>query len=422
MSLALCCINPKNKELNKEKHLEKQLKRQSKQIDRELRKSGKIQRATIKLLLLGTGESGKSTILKQMRIIHTMTKFSLEERLEKIFYIKSNLKDSFLSILDAMERFSIRFESYHEIELNEIKDFVYDNIDLILVKHANKNNNEKIVTKLWDNITCLWHDAGFKACVKLGFKYHLIDSCEYFFNRLDIIRKQEYLPSDQDILRCRILTTGIVETHFSINNVKFQVFDVGGQRDQRRKWIQCFNEVTAIIFVADLSSFDMNLREDSNVNRMQESLQSFAQIWKNRYLQNISVILFLNKYDILVKKLVEDNCKLENYFPSFEQYAMPVAVDESFYVLNEHPLVTKAKMFILEQFLLIAYNSSNGGVCNGSIGGDVNADKNEKDKFLDSKFCIPYFTCAVDTDNIKRVFKACGHILKREHLEKIGLI
>ena len=38
------------------------------------------------------------------------------------------------------------------------------------------------------------------------------------------------------------------------------------------------------------------------------------------------------------------------------------------------------------------------------------------------KFCIPYFTCAVDTENIKRVFKACNNILQKEHLEKTGLI
>ena len=40
------------------------------------------------------------------------------------------------------------------------------------------------------------------------------------------------------------------------------MFDVGGQRDERRKWIQVFNDVTAIIFVVACSSFNMNLRED----------------------------------------------------------------------------------------------------------------------------------------------------------------
>ena len=50
------------------------------------------------------------------------------------------------------------------------------------------------------------------------------------------------------------------------------------------------------IRLVDLSSFDMNLREDSNVNRLKESLDTFKQIWRNRYLRNISIILFLNKF------------------------------------------------------------------------------------------------------------------------------
>ena len=37
----------------------------------------------------------------------------------------------------------------------------------------------------------------------------------------------------------------------------FSMFDVGGQRDERRKWIQCFNDVTAIIFVCASSSYNM---------------------------------------------------------------------------------------------------------------------------------------------------------------------
>jgi hypothetical protein len=45
-----------------------------------------------------------------------------------------------------------------------------------------------------------------------------------------------------------------------------------------------------------------------------------------------------------------------------------------------------------------------------------------REESVNGKFCIPYFTCAIDTDNIKRVFKACSHILKKEHLENSGLL
>jgi len=60
------------------------------------------------------------------------------------------------------------------------------------------------------------------------------------------------------------------------------MFDVGGQRDERRKWIQCFNDVTAIIFVTACSSYNMVLREDPTQNRLRESLDLFKSIWNNR--------------------------------------------------------------------------------------------------------------------------------------------
>ena len=64
--------------------------------------------------------------------------------------------------------------------------------------------------------------------------------------------------------------------------MRCSMFDVGGQRDERRKWIQCFNDVTAIIFVTASSGYNLTLREDPTMNRLRESLDLFGSIWKNR--------------------------------------------------------------------------------------------------------------------------------------------
>lgn len=113
----------------------KELRKRSREIDKRLKSDGALFKQTIKLLLLGTGESGKSTVLKQMRIIH-ISKFSEQERLLKVNDIKSNIRDSILSILDAMERFKIQFESpASQIEtLAAAREYVYDNIDLIFTQ------------------------------------------------------------------------------------------------------------------------------------------------------------------------------------------------------------------------------------------------------------------------------------------------
>lgn len=83
-----------------------------------------------------------------------------------------------------------------------------------------------------------------------------------FLDDLDRLGKKDYMPSEQDILRTRVKTTGIVEVHFSFKNLNFKLFDVGGQRSERKKWIHCFEDVTAIIFCVAMSEYDQVLHED----------------------------------------------------------------------------------------------------------------------------------------------------------------
>ena len=51
-----------------------------------------------------------------------------------------------------------------------------------------------------------------------------------------------------------------------------RMFDVGGQRSERKKWIHCFEGVTCIIFIAALSAYDMVLVEDDEVVSAQQGL------------------------------------------------------------------------------------------------------------------------------------------------------
>ena len=90
------------------------------------------------------------------------------------------------------------------------------------------------------------------------------------------------------------------------------MFDVGGQRDERRKWIQCFNDVTAIIFVTACSSYNMVLREDASQNRLKESLELFKSIWNNRY----NTYLRLKNWQFLTVQILI----LFNFSGGYEQY------------------------------------------------------------------------------------------------------
>lgn len=43
------------------------------------------------------------------------------------------------------------------------------------------------------------------------------------------------------------------------------MFDVGGQRSERKKWMHCFENVTAVVFLAAISEYDQVLVEDETV-------------------------------------------------------------------------------------------------------------------------------------------------------------
>jgi guanine nucleotide-binding protein G(i) subunit alpha len=124
-----------------------------------------------------------------------------------------------------------------------------------------------------------------------------------------------YVPTDQDILRSRVKTTGITETMFKVGELTYRLFDVGGQRSERKKWIHCFENVTALVFLVALSEYDQMLYEDESVNRMQEALTLFDSICNSRWFVKTSIILFLNKIDLFQEKL--QYSPLKDYFPDF---------------------------------------------------------------------------------------------------------
>ncbi|XP_062454343.1 guanine nucleotide-binding protein G(t) subunit alpha-3 [Rhea pennata] len=344
----------------------KESARRSRELEKKLQEDAEREARTVKLLLLGAGESGKSTIVKQMKIIHK-DGFTYQERMEFRPVIYSNALQSILSIVKAMTVLGISYENPARIE---------DERQLCAMATTLEDGGA-MSSKLVDLIKQLWNDQGIQTCFARATEYQLNDSAAYYLNDLDRLAMPDYVPSEQDILHSRVTTTGIIETQFSFKDLNFRMFDVGGQRSERKKWIHCFEGVTCIIFCAALSAYDMVLVEDKEVNRMHESLHLFNSICNHKCFAATSIVLFLNKKDLFQEKITKVHLNI--CFPEY----------------NGLNTFEDAGNYIKKQFL------------------DLNI---RKDKAIYS-----HLTCATDTQNVKFVFDAVTDIIIKENLKDCGL-
>ncbi|KAG8925237.1 hypothetical protein FRC00_004175 [Tulasnella sp. 408] len=171
------------------------------------------------------------------------------------------------------------------------------------------------------DVETLYAHPAVKSLIKKR-KLRLEESSTFFLADLERIAVSDYMPTDDDILHARLRTMGVVEHCFEVpvnggsKMYPWRLYDVGGARGQRPTWVPYFEDATAIIFLAPISAFDQYLEEDQRTNRVDDSLQLFTLICSNPLLKNCHLVLFLNKTDVLQKKL-EAGVKVKKYITSY---------------------------------------------------------------------------------------------------------
>ncbi|KAJ1028310.1 hypothetical protein NDA18_002975 [Ustilago nuda] len=276
----------------------------SKALNRQIKEDEKNLSREVKLLLLGAGESGKSTILKSMRIIHHIP-FTEEERENYRRLVFLNLVQGMESILDVMEEWTVDFQN--DANIGHLSLFV---------SYPDISEDEPFPSNYLVALKDLWSDQGVQSVYRRGNEAAVPDNMSYYYSHLDRLFHPTYTPSESDILRCRNKTTGIIETTFPLQDRVYRIFDVGGQRSERKKWIHCFENVTAVLFCVALSGYDSCLVEDKDSNQMQEALMLFDSICNSKWFTRTSMILFLNKVDVFRLKIAYSSIK--HYFPDYD--------------------------------------------------------------------------------------------------------
>ncbi|KAG7194112.1 guanine nucleotide-binding protein subunit alpha [Scheffersomyces spartinae] len=442
-------------------------------IDKELAKSKLRDRNQIKLLLLGAGESGKSTVLKQLKLLHTSGFTDGEKKqytqviwVDAIQSMKILLQqarklhipldcDDVLSPLaihrdillvtdpfgqmdtsvvggnDFLNEYVIRYSKnyrserrlkstgmasgfveeqpqslpppkysssrsgglltptceeaksrlFKALEADEISNAEIDDDDddddddmhkYEQKTHYTRNDISEAITNLWK------YDTGIKKCFERANEFQLETNASYYFDNIERFANPNYQCTDQDILHGRIKTTGITETNLSVKNYNIKVLDAGGQRSERKKWIHCFEDITAVVFVLAISEYDQVLFEDELVNRMHEAIVLFDSLCNSRWFANTPFVLFLNKIDLFEKKLAKSN--LKDYFPEYTGTANDVDTAATFF----------------EQ-------------------GFLRLNRTKKPIYV-------HRTCATDTQSMKFILSAVTDIIITQNLEKNGLL
>ncbi|KAJ3928558.1 MAG: guanine nucleotide binding protein, alpha subunit [Lentinula lateritia] len=171
----------------------------------------------------------------------------------------------------------------------------------------------EILSGCKEDMKRLWQDGDVRGILKRR-KMEMENNAGFFLNDIDRIATLSYLPSDDDVVRSRLRTVGVQEYRIFVDTTntlnlnarprrEWVLYDVGGSRTMRRAWIPYFQDVNAIIFLAPISGFDEVLLEDPSVNRLNDSVGLWKAIISSRLLQHTTMVCFLNKCDILKRKL-----------------------------------------------------------------------------------------------------------------------
>ncbi|XP_056137047.1 guanine nucleotide-binding protein subunit alpha-12a [Lampris incognitus] len=349
---------------------EREARRRSREIDAMLARERRAVRRLVKILLLGAGESGKSTFLKQMRIINGK-EFDQKALLDFRDTIYENVLKGMRVLVDARDKLGISWQSCE----NEKQGMLVMSWE----GRVGASGVEPCEFQLYVMaLGALWADAGIQEAYVRRSEFQLSESVKYFLDNLDRIGQLNYIPSRQDILFARKATKGIVEHDFVIKKIPFKMVDVGGQRSQRQKWFQCFDGITSILFMVSSSEYDQVLMEDRRTNRLVESMNIFETIVNNKLFLNVSIILFLNKTDLLVEKI--HTADIRKNFPEFS--GDPYRLED-------------VQAFLVQSF---SRKRRNRG-----------------------KPLFHHFTTAVDTENIRFVFHAVKDTILQENLKDIML-
>ena len=188
---------------------------------------------TFKILCLGAGESGKSTVVKQLKLIH---KKPIES--DELNLIATALHQN---VIDCMKAVSYAATAFQLPPLSETHSLTEQRL-------LSYDEHTRLTEDLAEPILELFQSDTYQAAYARRSEYWILDSFPYYLKHLLRFCEPDFTPTEEDSVMARVRTTGIVESMLEQKivqevedepeNLVFQVVDVGGQRNERKKWCE----------------------------------------------------------------------------------------------------------------------------------------------------------------------------------------
>ncbi|KAH9256949.1 hypothetical protein BASA81_004770 [Batrachochytrium salamandrivorans] len=336
------------------------------QISRKMKDDQHELLNTISVLILGPGDCGKTTLRKQIVSVHGDLFEHESHRITFCKIILGNLIDGVIEVWSSLNRTQ---------EIAVLKARARD-IDRELPLDLAKQLMETI-----------YLDETFTLALKER-NIQLQDCFSTFARELQSYPKwggPGWVPSTDNCVRARVRTSGVVKDEIMINNTKFILYDVGGQRAERRKWMHSFSICSAAIYCSAISEYDQVMFEDRTKNRLQESTELFYECVNSSWLAKTQMILFLNKKDLFHEKFTMQHIpiNISGLFPN-------APTD---YENEDAAIAWFADLFVSQKVV-----------------------SQPQTKI----FC--HVTTATDPSNVKAVFQICTNVVLKQNMTRAGFV
>jgi hypothetical protein len=207
--------------------------------------------------ITGSGDSGKTTLVKQLKLLHSggLEKFELAREL---LVARMNTVFCMQQLVRACRSLEIPLDSH------AARAHAATVADYVLPASSSSVPTSPIPLTLADAIRELWVDSGIQAAYRRRSEFSLLDSASYWL-RNDTLRRtfvEGYWPTIDDALRTRLTTTGMQPYDFPVESTIFRITDVGGQRGERKKWIHCMylsTQPTTVVAAAAIVIITINV-------------------------------------------------------------------------------------------------------------------------------------------------------------------